>query len=195
MDIRQIKEIYDPVDRAIIFATFAHKNSVRKGSKIPYILHPIEAGNIAATITSDREIIAAVVLHDIAEDTEYTLEDIEHFFGKRVCKLVAADTENKRKSLPSEQTWKIRKQETIDYLDNFATYEEKIVVFSDKLANLRSTYNNYVAEGDDVWKRFNEKRKECHLWYLENILKAVPEFKGMVAYEEYELLLHRIFDE
>ena len=48
------------LDRAIIFATEAHKGQFRKGTQIPYILHPMEAAAIVSTMTTDSEIIAGV---------------------------------------------------------------------------------------------------------------------------------------
>ena len=47
--------------------------AVRKGNDIPYIVHPMEALSIAATMTNDPEVLAATVLHDVVEDTAITL--------------------------------------------------------------------------------------------------------------------------
>ncbi|MGN1093879.1 MAG: HD domain-containing protein [Candidatus Neoclostridium sp.] len=73
----------DIVDKAIVFAVNAHSGAVRKGTKLPYIVHPIEACAIAASITDDKEIIAAAVLHDIIEDTDITEEELAGQFGAR----------------------------------------------------------------------------------------------------------------
>ena len=116
----------------MIFASKAHDGMFRKGSNIPYIVHPMEAGAIAASVTDDEEVIAAAILHDVLEDTSICEEEIENEFGKEVLRLVKSDSEDKREELPPEQTWKIRKQETIDYLRNkadsfietLAAYEE-----------------------------------------------------------------------
>lgn len=185
--------IPDVVDRAVVFATYAHKNAVRKGSGIPYILHPLETGSIAASLTENRQIIAGAILHDVVEDTEYTLEDIEKIFGTRVGKLVSSNTEKKRNGIPKKETWRLRKEETVNYLVHEASYDEKIVIFSDKLSNLRSTYRNYMEMGDEVWKRFNMKQKEQHKWYFEEILYAVSEFSATCAYKEYENIMYKLF--
>ena len=52
------------LDDAINFATKAHAGVSRKGKTRPYILHPLEAMNIASTLTEDEEVLAAAVLHD-----------------------------------------------------------------------------------------------------------------------------------
>ncbi len=60
-----MEKVLTLVDQAIIFAAKAHAGAVRKGSKVPYIVHPIEAAAIVAGMTDDPEVIAAAVLHDV----------------------------------------------------------------------------------------------------------------------------------
>ena len=147
------------VEKAMIFASKAHEGMFRKGTDIPYIVHPMEAGAIAASVTSDKEVIAAAILHDTLEDTTTTAEEIEKEFGKEVLRLIQSDSENKREELPPEETWKIRKQETIEYLKNKADRKEKIIAISDKLSNIRSIYHDYERIGDELWNRYNKKDK------------------------------------
>lgn len=54
-----------------------HQGKVRKINNSPYILHPLEVAQILSGMTDDVEIIAAGVLHDIVEDTDGTLGEIE----------------------------------------------------------------------------------------------------------------------
>ena len=58
------------INKAIEFATRAHAGQFRKGTRRPYIVHPIEVGDIVSTMTQDEEIISAAVLHDTIEDCE-----------------------------------------------------------------------------------------------------------------------------
>ena len=53
---------------AIIFATLKHKNQKRKGTELPYIVHPMEVAAIVSTMTLDDDILAAAVLHDVVEE-------------------------------------------------------------------------------------------------------------------------------
>jgi len=70
------------VNQAIAFATRAHEGQVRKGTTRPFILHPLEVGEIVATMTDDEEIISAAILHDTIEDCEnITEETICEYFG------------------------------------------------------------------------------------------------------------------
>ena len=68
-------------ERAAVFATVAHCGVTRKGNQIPYLVHPIETAAIVAEMTDDQELIAAAVLHDVLEDTEVTLLELQLYFG------------------------------------------------------------------------------------------------------------------
>lgn len=180
------------VDRAIVFAVKAHAGVFRDSTEIPYILHPLEAAAIAAGISEDPEIIAAAVLHDVIEDTEYTAEDIRRAFGERVLSLVNADTEDKREGRPWEETWDLRKQETLDFLRDRASYEQKIVVFSDKLANMRAIWRDYRNIGDRLWKRFSAP-KEKQAWYYGSFIGLTAELSSSPLHEEYARLVSETF--
>lgn len=180
------------LDRAIVFATKAHEGQFRKGTQIPYILHPMEAATIVGTMTADEEIIAGAVLHDVVEDTATTVEDIMEVFGERVGSLVASESENKREDLPAESTWKIRKQETLDHL-KAAPIEVKMITLGDKLSNMRAIYRDYQVIGDALWQRFNQKDKAEHCWYYQSIADCLTEMKDYQVYVEYCELLQETF--
>ena len=92
------------LDHAIKFATDAHAGQKRKMTNTPYILHPLEAAAIVASITTDEDVICAAVLHDTVEDTDVKAETIRSEFGDRVAELVSAETENKRSSTAHSRT-------------------------------------------------------------------------------------------
>lgn len=184
----------DIVDEAIIFAVKAHSGDVRKGTDIPYIVHPIESCAIAASITDDKEIIAAAVLHDVVEDSDYTKQDLLKEFGERVTNLVCSDTEDKMRDISAEKSWKIRKQATLDFLDK-STKEEQIICLADKLSNMRAIYRDYNRLGDKLWERFNQKDKNEHAWYYGGIADRLKCLKETEAYKEYIELLRKVFYE
>lgn len=181
------------LNNAIIFATSAHKGQFRKGTQIPYILHPLEAAAIVGTMTTDDEIIAAAVLHDVVEDTDTTVEQIKERFGERVAALVASESEDKRENLSAESTWKIRKQETIDHLKT-APIDVKKITLGDKLSNIRAIHRDYNAIGDKLWQRFNQKDKNEHYWYYRSIAECLTELDGYQAYKEYYELVEKTFN-
>ena len=61
--------------------TEARMGQFRKGTQIPYILHPLEAAAIVGTMTTEPEVIAGAVLHDVVEDTDTTIDEIAELFG------------------------------------------------------------------------------------------------------------------
>lgn len=185
----------DIFDKAIVFAAKAHSGSFRKGTTTPYIVHPMEASAIVATMTDDKTILAAAVLHDVVEDTDYTIDDITKEFGEDVARLVSAESEDKRDNLPSEVTWKIRKQETLDHLKDKATKEEKIITLGDKLSNIRAMHRDYLEIGDELWNRFNQKDKSEHAWYYKSIAELLSDLSDTSAYQEYVELVNKVFGE
>lgn len=182
------------VERAIQFAVFAHAGTKRKGKERPYILHPIEAMTIAASLTEDEDVLAAAVLHDVIEDTNLNEEDIEREFGPRVKALVMAESEDKMKTMEASFSWKLRKQATIDHLKGIDR-EAKMICLGDKLANLREIARDYRQQGDALWSRFNQKDKNEHAWYYRSVFEILAEaFKGESAIAEYRALLKEVFE-
>ena len=179
-------------DRAIIFAVKAHTGATRKGSKTPYIVHPLEVAAIAATLTSDEEVLAACVLHDTIEDTPVTAEELRREFGERVLSLVLSDTENKRETLPPAETWELRKQETLIALEH-ASKEQLILALSDKLSNMRAIFRGYLERGDGVFEIFHVKDKAKQARYYRGIAERLKPLKDTAAYREYVCLLEKVF--
>ncbi|MGM9803005.1 MAG: RelA/SpoT family protein [Muribaculaceae bacterium] len=80
------------IDRAFHFAKEAHKD-IRRRSGEPYIMHPIEVARIVSQeIGLGSTSICAALLHDVVEDTEYTVEDIEAQFGRKIAEIVSGLT-------------------------------------------------------------------------------------------------------
>ena len=177
------------VNRAIAFATKAHEGQLRKGTQRPYIVHPIEVGDIVSTMTRDEEIISAAILHDTIEDCEgITKEILAEQFSERVANIVAQESEDKSK------TWIERKTATIQHLGE-APMEVKIVGLADKLSNMRDINRDYPVCGEDLWKRFRMQSKSMIGWYYKGIRDVLEDtFGGWPAYEEYCYLVEKNFD-
>ena len=89
------------LEESIIYATIMYQGKTRKFRNSPFILHPLEVAQILSTMTDNQELITAGILHDIVDDTDGTLEEIEKRFGERVAYLVASVSENKADARPS----------------------------------------------------------------------------------------------
>lgn len=182
----------DLLDRAIIFATKAHHGTERRGKKFPYIVHPLEAMAIVATITNDQEMLAAAVLHDTIEDTDVTYDDLEREFGHRVAELVASETDVKDGAGGKRLSWHERKQRDLENLSR-CTRDEKIIAIGDKLSNMRAIARDYHTIGDEVWNMFRVKEKSVHAWRYRGLRDALSELKGTFAYDEFDSLVNEVF--
>ena len=176
------------VSEAIAFAVKAHDGMRRKKSDVPYILHPMEAAVIVSTMTSDQNLIAAAVLHDVVEDAGVTIEEIEEKFGSRVRELVECETENKRTDLPASDTWRIRKEESLNVLKNTDDDAVLMVWLGDKLANMRALYRDFKIEGVAMWQHFNQKDVNEQAWYYCSIAKFTERLSDTSAWIEYKTL-------
>lgn len=188
-----MEKVLTLLDTAIIFATKAHSGTTRKGTNVPYIVHPIEAAAIVSAMTDDEEVIAAAVLHDVLEDTEATEDDLLARFGRRITELVIGETEDKRRNFPAALTWKVRKEETIAFLKTKADRDAKMLALADKLSNLRAIHRDVCVIGDAVWERFNVKDKNMHAWMYRSIAEALQDLKDQPTWQEYALLVEKVF--
>ena len=78
---------FDMIDRAFALANEAH-SAQRRRSGEPYICHPLSVAQILIDLGMDSESIAAALMHDVAEDTDVTIDDIRAKFGPEVALLV-----------------------------------------------------------------------------------------------------------
>ena len=184
----------DVLEKAILFAVNAHGGQKRKLSETPYVLHPLEAGTVAGALTSDKEVIAACVLHDTVEDTPVTLNEIRAEFGDRVATLVGAETENKRVGQPPEQTWIIRKKESLKELAEATDKNVGIMWLADKLSNIRAIYRSFVQSGNAIFTVFHVNDKNAHAWYYRRVRDLLrKDFGDTTVFAEYCFLLEKVF--
>ena len=176
------------IEKAIAFATQAHKGQFRKGTTRPYIIHPLEVGNIVATMTDDEEVISAAILHDTIEDCEGVNESmICAEFSERVAHLVVQESEDKSK------TWLERKGFTIEHLKH-APREVQMIGLADKLSNMRDIDRDYPECGEELWNRFRMKDKKMIGWYYKGILSSLQEsLEAVPAFREYRQLVEKHF--
>ena len=183
----------DIFNRAIVFAVEKHAGALRKGTGLPYIIHPMEAAAIVATMTEEREVLAAAVLHDVMEDAGVDRKELAERFGERVAGLVASESEDKRKDRAPGETWRVRKEEGIAHLRQSRGPAVKMIALGDKLSNLRSMVRDEAELGPAFWQRFNQKDKAQHAWYYRSVAQALEELSSTAAWKEYNQLLTALF--
>jgi len=163
--------------KAIELAFVKHDGQYRKGTKIPYITHPMAVMNLLLMEQADDQsisddMIIAGILHDVYEDTNTTLDEIGQNFGAEVKRLVENSSEPKdlKDHADKRGTWKERKLHTIQHLC-LLDKPSKIISCCDKLHNAQSMNIDYMFVGDELWGRFNAPKEDI-FWYYKSCLDA-----------------------
>jgi GTP pyrophosphokinase len=125
------------IERAYELAAAAHEGQLRVSGE-PYVTHPVETAYYLATLQMDAETLAAALLHDVPEDTDYTLADIEKRFGREVTRLV--DGVTKLSKFGSGRTMEEQQAENIRKMFMAMAEDVRVVVIklADRLHNMRT---------------------------------------------------------
>ncbi len=176
---------------AIEFAAKAHHGQFRKGTKLPYILHPLGVAKILIERGYLDNVVIAGILHDTIEDTSVTLDDIKEHFGVQVAELVEALSEPDK-----SDSWKNRKQHTLDYLKT-APIDVLLIACADKLHNIRSIREDYARHGEALWSRFN-RPKVKQKWYYQALAEVfvsrIESETSKSLFTEFQLEVTKVFD-
>ena len=162
-------------ERAKEFAINAHMGQIRKSEPDkPMIIHPLSVGLILEEYGYNDLVVAAGYIHDVVEDTKYTIEDVQNMFGKDVASLVMNASEPD-KSL----SWEERKKHTIENTKNLPL-ENKLVICADKINNLEDLMIKFQKSGTRNFSSF-KRGEEQQKWYYTSI------YEGLVSGENPEL--------
>ena len=163
----EINDIDDIKAKAKVFAILAHVGQIRKNEpEKPKIIHPIAVGNMLEEYGYDDNVVASGYLHDVVEDTKYTLDDIKNIFCDDIANLVNAASEPD-KSL----SWEERKKHTIEETKNLPL-RKKLVIAADKINNLEDLSINFSKTGKRDFSKFN-RGEEQQKWYYTNVYKSL----------------------
>jgi (p)ppGpp synthase/HD superfamily hydrolase len=153
---------------AIGFAAEAHRGHFRKGTKIPYIVHPLNVAKILIDACCPDDVVVAGILHDTVEDTPVSLDEIRRRFGEAVARIVEGASEPEK-----SKSWEQRKTRTIRFLE---TAPEDVLFAScaDKIDNLEAIREDEGRVGEEVWARFRRGRDQQE-WYYRSVLATLEE--------------------
>ena len=157
----------DVLNRAYVYAMKMHGSQLR-ASGDPYFSHPIEVAGILTELKLDADSIVTALLHDVVEDTEATLQDIEKLFGKNIARLVDGVTKLGKLELQSEQerhaeNFRKRRRIARETMDIYAPLAERIGMhnFKDQLEDLAFAQLNEDARESMVTRlNFLEEQGE-----------------------------------
>ena len=139
------------INKAKMLAGKAHEGQMRKYSGMPYIVHPIEVATIVQSVDHTDEMIAAALLHDVVEDTEYTVADISKEVSPKVAELVEGLPDV---SKPEDGNRKTRKAMDKDHLAKQSAEVQTI-----KLADVISNSQDIKANDPSFAKVYIEEMK------------------------------------
>jgi GTP pyrophosphokinase len=125
----------DQIRRAFELAADAHKTQRRKSGE-PYILHPIEVAHISVDeIGLGPTAVVCALLHDVVEDTDYTLEDIKKEFGEKIAQIVDGLTK-----LDGSETYESQQAENFRKVLSTLVIDVRVVLIkmADRLHNMRT---------------------------------------------------------
>lgn len=159
--------IIDVKEKAKIFAIKAHKGQIRKNEQDkPMIMHPISVGMLLEEFGYDDNVIAAGYLHDVVEDTKYTIEDIKQEFGDDIASLVMGASEPD-KSL----SWEERKKHTIEQTKTLPL-RNKLLICADKINNLEDIMLKFIKFNNRDFSAF-KRGEEQQKWYNTNVYESI----------------------
>lgn len=185
--------IKDKVVNAYNFAKNAHEGVMRKNCDLPYFVHPKMVARIVESVGGDEDMVAAALLHDVVEDTEYTEDHIRNAFGNRVADLVMEVT-----NMPVRDD-RSRFESRVDYMAHkMATIsaDALVIKLADRLNNV--AYLDVDATNVEAMRfarYYADKTLDTlnmyHLYYGGNVNYNERHHKLMnMIYDELE----RIFD-
>ena len=124
------------IERAWKLAESAHAGQTRDSGE-PFIIHPLGVAEILTELEQDLETVAAGLLHDVVEDTQVTIQDIEEEFGPDIALLVDGVTKLKRlrfQSKAQQQVENLRKM----FMAMASDFRVILIKFADRLHNMRT---------------------------------------------------------
>ncbi|MBL8632238.1 MAG: bifunctional (p)ppGpp synthetase/guanosine-3',5'-bis(diphosphate) 3'-pyrophosphohydrolase [Myxococcales bacterium] len=167
---------YSPlIDRALVVSATAHRNQARKGSQVPYIIHPVHVALLLLRHHFPDEVIIAALLHDVVEDTSTSLSELRAEFGEEVARLVAAVSEQKTEGT-EPLPWKVRKEAQLRKLQH-ADRHIAAIKTADALHNLQATLSDLRQRGPEVWSRFRSSQSD-QLWYYRSLHEVLSQRLG-----------------
>lgn len=188
------------VVKAFIIAFNAHLGAFRKGTQIPYIVHPFDVASILFKNGASETVVVAGLLHDVVEDTEVELGVIKKMFGSEVTELVKDASEPKEmRTSPDnrKKTWSDRKRHTIDTITK-AGFELKLLSCADKLSNIQDMINDYKRINEALWDRLSAP-KEKQAWYYQSMVEALQTGSDNItntpAFEQFQDCVKYLFSE
>jgi (p)ppGpp synthase/HD superfamily hydrolase len=149
--------------QALALAAKAHEGQARKGTAIPYIVHPVGVAGLVAQYGGDEDQQIAALLHDVLEDGGPGFTAQVALFGERVLHMVMGCTDAMPTADGTKAPWEERKRTYLTHLME-ANNDTLLVSGCDKLYNARAILEDLRTTGPAVFERFSAGQAGT-LWY------------------------------
>ena len=186
-------------DQALTLASLAHAGAARKGSVVPYIVHPVHVARLLARHGFSEDVVLAGLLHDVLEDAKFgdasfqadlqevfsefgntdpaeaafryaTQSFIAEKFGTNVLDLVRAVTEDKQGG-SLKRPWRLRKDEQLRRISTMTT-DQAALKAADVLHNSQSVLRDVLRDGLETLRRFGGSPEDT-LWHYGALADAI----------------------
>src|SRR3989338_6605909 len=160
---------------AFKFAEKAHAGQFRKDNTTPYIAHPVEIVKILVLLHADEDTLVSALLHDVPEDTKYTIEDVRKFFGEKVAFLVDGIT--KLSAVYYENDMSKRQVGTLKKLFLHSVKDLRVILIklADRLHNMQTLGNI-----DESEKRLRISRETLEIYVPIANLLGIQDIKSQL---------------
>ncbi len=189
LDLTRLVERYlspdevEKVECAFMFAAHAHRMDKRKSGE-PYIIHPMHVTCILADMHVDVDTLCAALLHDVVEDTNNTLEDVEKSFGKTVATLVDGVTKlHSKEYINKEQATKASFKKMMEFMVN--DFRVVLIKLADRLHNV-STLGSMSPEKR---RRIANETLEIHVPLARSM--GINKLRHQLQEHAFQNLAHR----
>ncbi|MEK7530580.1 MAG: HD domain-containing protein [Patescibacteria group bacterium] len=168
------------LEKAVRIAVEAHKDQKRKDGP-PYIIHPFGVALKLAKYGFSDTVVAAALVHDVLEDTEYPPDTMHAELGDEVWAIIQSVTND------DSLSWEDKKLKYIETV-RAGSDDAKAVATGDKIHNMESLVIAYKEHGDTLWTKFNANKVK-KLWFEEKMLAMLKESWSHPMIQEYESLV------
>lgn len=170
--------LFPLIKKAIYFAAEKHDKQYRKGTRVPYITHPMYVAFEIQKYTKNKQVIVATILHDVLEDCPgVSLSLLQKEFGKDVAKLVNEVSFLKNKKY---KNWKEKKQAYLEKIKHVSK-DALIIIAVDKMHNMQAYFDALKKKDESALARDFNGIPADYRWYYEEIGNILTSFLGKHA--------------
>ncbi len=171
-------------DKALKFASDAHREQKRKNGDVPYLSHLLRVSGLTLDYGASEDAAIAALLHDVVEDCGglVVLESIRKEFGDRVAAIVLDVSDSTASDATRKAPWRQRKETYLARMED-CDFDALLVSACDKLDNATSLLRSFtIFDKDEILAKF-KANPESQIWFYDSFLDVLRRRGSPVANE------------